>query len=463
MVAVVSGTLSGAVLALSQQLAAGVDESRALGFALEQALQATQDQLEASQQDALHHPELSPDLAVEVVQRLHNLKDCFLELKSHMSLPAGSSWAPPCERLELAIEGLQQCQREHQQRLTEGPTSHVFLNRLLLHLSAWQKGRTLCPATRVLAEAIPEFTQELNSLLDPLEDAFLPILEELLARVTVLCEEIAWAVKNSQASPAQLEQWPAQLIQLSIEFDRALLKALDSGLSAGPTSLGAVNLVLAAAERWLHHEISTDTLVDTLDHCEALLHDQLLQELCSAVAPVAQEIFSKLQDIRSRVEAGLGEEVERDLDQLCQITDRVAQQAELLTRAGPILDLVSGEGLAGSLGEEQSSLPVLLSQILQCAQAYGDGIKGKSDLRKAMARLEDLIDRSTARFLRSSGSADLKEQVAYTLDLLAEACEHLQGYVAQPEPGLLTLVEELFWEASDRAAEFLSSDPAAGP
>lgn len=444
-----SQTISDAILDLARKLAQGEDQSAPLQALLEQAIPATQQQWEAFQQHAPQNPEFPADLAQQFTRGLGELKGSFENLQSFLSQGPGSSWQAPAQRLEQAIKDIRKTQAAHQELIEDGDTSHLFLNRLLLHLRAWREGRQPGPMTQSLVQAMPHFEAELRSFIEEFEDDKVQDrLTDHLDRLMDSCHAVVEAVEDGEASHAELDAWISRIIQFSQDLDQTLAETVESHLALGPTPFPVVNLVNAAMDRYLGQMIPAEDLADTMDQCEDWLRSQLPKDTDPSLQQAAEELFKVLQEMRQTALEGDTDLLVSQRENLFAASENLAMFAAVLSPEDEVVNLVSTEGL-GAEGNDKRPMPQLLAQILQQAESYLDGAQNVESLEESVESLERLVTSTQGQMSRSRDSKEVKERTQHALELLTEASNHLWDFVENATDDRFQAIEELLIEASE--------------
>ena len=340
-------------------------------------------------------------------------------------------------------------QAAHQERIEDGETSHLFLNRLLLHLQAWQKGHKPGPMTASLVQAIPNFEHDLRSFIEEFDE---PEVQEKLGihldKLMTTCHEVVEAVASGSASQETLAKWQSQITQFSQDLDQTLAETVETHLSVGPTPFPIINLVNAAIERYLNHTVTPTDLADTMLQCEEWLRTQLPGDSDQALLDAAEEVFRVLQGMRP---LALQEDVDNLLNQreaLFAASENLAMFAAVLSTEEGVVNVVSTEGLGASAASDQRGMPVLLAQILQQAEGMLSG-QSSEPLEESVQALERLVSSTQGQMARSRDSKEMRERTQQALDLLQEASGHLWDFVENATDERFDTIEELLLEASE--------------
>jgi hypothetical protein len=443
-------TISDAILELARGCGDGEDHRQALGDLLGQAIPATTEQLTSFRQHAPANPEFTPEMIAEFQDGLGEMQSAFQEMQSLLAGAPGTAWMDVAERLEEAMQMVRRTQAAHQERIEDGDTSHLFLNRLLLHLQAWQKGQRPGPMTVALVQAIPNFENDLRSFIEEFDEVEVQAkLGVHLDKLMTTCNEVVAAVSTGKASQDDLATWCSQISQFSQDLDQTLAETVESHLAGGPTPFPIINLVNAAIERYLNHTVSPADLADTMLQCEEWLRTQLPPDSDQALLEAAEEVFRVLQLMRPLA-------IEEDVDQLLSqrealfaASENLAMFAAVLSTEDGVVNLVSTEGLGGAAASaEQRAMPVLLAQILQQAEGILAG-QGTDSLEESVQALERLVTSTQGQMARSRDSKEMRERTQQALSLLQEASGHLWDFVENATDERLDTIEELLVEASE--------------
>ena len=446
-----SQTISDSILEHSRKIAQGEDLREPLGELLQQALPATQQQLDSFVEHAPQNPEFTTEMVEQFQDGLRNLKSCFEQLQDLLTQPPGPAWSEPAEALHRAIVGIRKAQSLHQDLIEDGDTSHLYLNRLLVHLRAWQAGRAPGPMTVGLVQSMGHFEQDLRSFIDEFED---PGVQDRMnthvERLMDTCHEVVEAVQAGEATPEELSHWISQMVQFSQDLDQTLAETVESHLAMGPTPIPVVNLVNAAMDRYLGQLIPAEELADTMDQCEDWLRGQLPSETDPSLHQAAEDLFKVLQEMRQTT---LQNDVELLLSQresLFSAAENLAMFAAVLSPDEGVVNLVSTEGLsAAGPGSDQRPMPQLLAQIMQQAESYLSGSQNSDKLEESVQALERLVTSTEGQVSRSRDSIEVKQRTQQALELLSEASEKLWDFVEKATEDGLNSIEDLLTEASD--------------
>ena len=446
-----SQTISDSILELSRKLAQGDDQREALGELLAQALPATQQQLDSFQEHAPQNPEFTKEMVEQFQDGLRNLKASFEQLEARMDEEPGPSWTADSEQLHRAIVAIRKAQSAHQELIEDGDTSHLYLNRLLVHLRAWQQGRAPGAMTLGLVQAMGHFEQDLRSFIDEFED---PTVQDRMnnhvERLMDTCHAVVDAVQAGEATPDELSHWISQMVQFSQDLDQTLAETVESHLATGPTPFPVVNLVNAAMDRYLGQLISAEELADTMDQCEDWLRGQLPNDTDPSLSQAAEELFKTLQEMRETTLAGEVDLLISQRESLFAAAENLAMFAAVLSPDEGVVNLVSTEGLSGGGGDsDERPMPALLATILQQAESYLSGSQNSEKLEESVQALERLVTSTEGQVARSRDSVEVKKRTQEALELLNEASNQLWDFVESASAERLHSIEELLCDASD--------------
>lgn len=445
-----SQTISDSILATSRKISQGEDQREALGELLQQALPATQQQLDSFVEHAPQNPEFTQEMVEQFQDGLRNLKSSFEQLQALLSQAPGPAWTDACEHLHRAIIAIRKAQSAHQELIEDGDTSHLYLNRLLVHLRAWQAGRAPGPMTVGLVQAMPHFEQDLRSFIDEFEDP--KVQDRMNAHVERLmdtCHEIVEAVQDGEASRDEIAHWISQMIQFSQDLDQTLAETVESHLAMGPTPFPVVNLVNAAMDRYLGQLIPGEELADTMDQCEDWLRGQLPGETDPSLSQAAEELFKVLQEMRQTAIAGDVDLLVSQRESLFAAAENLAMFAAVLSPDEGVVNVVSTGGLGAGGASEERPMPALLSTIIQQAESYLSGSQNSDKLEESLQALEKLVTSTEGQISRSRDSAEVKQRTQQALELLNEASNQLWDFVESASEERLNSIEDLLCEASD--------------
>ncbi len=445
-----SQTISDSILATSRKISQGEDQREALGELLQQALPATQQQLDSFVVHAPQNPEFTQEMVEQFQDGLRNLKSSFEQLQALLSQAPGPAWTDACEHLHRAIIAIRKAQSAHQELIEDGDTSHLYLNRLLVHLRAWQAGRAPGPMTVGLVQAMPHFEQDLRSFIDEFEDP--KVQDRMNAHVERLmdtCHEIVEAVQDGEASRDEIAHWISQMIQFSQDLDQTLAETVESHLAMGPTPFPVVNLVNAAMDRYLGQLIPGEELADTMDQCEDWLRGQLPGETDPSLSQAAEELFKVLQEMRQTAIAGDVDLLVSQRESLFAAAENLAMFAAVLSPDEGVVNVVSTGGLGAGGASEERPMPALLSTIIQQAESYLSGSQNSDKLEESLQALEKLVTSTEGQISRSRDSAEVKQRTQQALELLNEASNQLWDFVESASEERLNSIEDLLCEASD--------------
>jgi DNA repair exonuclease SbcCD ATPase subunit len=445
-----SQTISDAILDLTRKISLGEDHKEALGGLLEQAIPATEQQLQSFLEHAPQNPEFTDEMVEQFQDGLRNLKTSFETLQSMLKQIDGAAWGAEADRLHRTMVAIRKAQQAHQDVVEDGDTSHLYLNRLLIHLRAWQGGRAPGPMTVALVQAMPHFQQDLQSFIDEFEDpAVQDRMNQHMERLMESCNDVVEAVTEGDATQEELAHWVSQIVQFSQDLDQTLAETVESHLSNGPTPFPVVNLVNAAMDRYLSQLIPAEDLADTMDQCEDWLRAQLPGDTDPSLKQAAEELFKVLQEMRETTLQGDVDQLLSQRESLFAAAENLAMFAAVLSPDDEVVNLVSTEGLSGSTTSDQRPMPQLLAQILQQAESYLSGSQNSDSLEESVQALERLVSSTEGQMSRSRDSKDVKERTQQALEILGEASHHLWDFVESASEERLRTIEELLAEASD--------------
>lgn len=448
-------TISDTILDHARKIAQGDDLRAQLSEQIQQALPATEEQIESFHQHAPNNPEFTPEMVTEFGAGLARLRDCFQDIQDSLDDPPGSAWSALADSLQEAILEVRKAQAVHHERIEDGDTSHLFLNRLLIHLDAWQKGRSPGAMTRALVEAVPHFENELRSFIEEFEDS--GVQEQMSEHLDLLmetCSAVVEAVVAGKASPTELAQWQSKIVQFSQDLDQTLAETVESHLALGPTPFPIVNLVNAAMDRYLGQLIPAEDLADTTEQCEDWLRLQLPAETDPSLAEAAEGLFAVLQEMkRTCLETGDHDTLISQRENLFAAAENLAMFAAVLSPEDQVVNLVSTEGLAGGAsGDNGTPMPALLATILQQADAYLSGSQNSDGLEESVQSLERLVTATQGQMSRSRDAQAVKERTQQALAILEEATQQLWDFIDNPKSEALDSIEEQIVEASEVVA-----------
>lgn len=445
-----SQTISDAILDLTRKIARGEDHREALAGLLEQALPATDQQLQSFVEHAPQNPEFTDEMVEQFQDGLRNLKAAFAKLQGMLGQPPSADWNEPAEFLQRTMVSIRKAQSAHQELIEDGDTSHLYLNRLLIHLRSWQEGRAPGPMTVALVEAMPHFQQDLQSFIDEFEDpAVQDRMNVHMEKLMDSCHAVVEAVQAGSASSDDLSHWIGQIVQFSQDLDQTLAETVESHLSTGPTPFPVVNLVNAAMDRYLNQLIPAEDLADTMDQCEDWLRAQLPADTDPSLSQAAEELFKVLQDMRKTTLAGDVDQLVSQRESLFAAAENLAMFAAVLSPDDEVVNLVSTEGLAGGGASDQRPMPQLLAQILQQAESYLSGSQNSDNLEESVQALERLVSSTEGQMSRSRDSKEVRERTQQALELLNEASDRLWEFVESATEERFHNIEDLLAEASD--------------
>lgn len=446
-----SQTISDAILGLARQCANGEDQRGALAQLLEQAIPATEQQLESFREHAPNNPEFTPEMVQNVDNGLSGLRDCFVELEEKLDTPPSASWGPAADKLAETIGAIRKAQAAHQELIEDGETSHLFLNRLLVHLKAWENGRAPGSMTQALVAAIPPFEQELRSFIEEFED---PGVQDRMAqhldRLMETCQAVAQATQSGQATQDELRSWQSQIVQFSQDLDNTLAETVESHLAVGPTPFPVVNLVNAAMDRYFANTVSGEDLAETMDQCEDWLRSQLPSDTDPALQQAAEDLFQVLQQMRQVTLQGDAEQLATMRESLYSAAENLAMFAAVLSPEDEVVNVVSTEGLGNrDNGSSVRPMPQLLAQILQQAEAYLSGSQNSEPLEESVQALERLVTSTQGQMSRSRDPKEVKERTQEALEILNDASQQLWDFIENATDDRFAKIEDLLEEAGD--------------
>jgi hypothetical protein len=446
-----SQTISDSILELSRKISQGDDQREALGELLTQALPATQQQLDSFQEHAPQNPEFTKEMVEQFQDGLRNLRSSFEQLEARLDEEPGPSWTGDSEQLHRAIVAIRKAQSAHQELIEDGDTSHLYLNRLLVHLRAWQQGRAPGAMTLGLVQAMGHFEQDLRSFIDEFEDpAVQDRMNNHVERLMDTCHAVVDAVEAGEATPDELSHWISQMVQFSQDLDQTLAETVESHLAMGPTPFPVVNLVNAAMDRYLGQLIPADELADTMDQCEDWLRGQLPTDTDPSLSQAAEELFKTLQEMRQTTLAGDTNLLISQRESLFAAAENLAMFAAVLSPDEGVVNLVSTEGLSGGGGgSDERPMPALLATILQQAESYLSGSQNSEKLEESVQALERLVTSTEGQVARSRDSVEIKKRTQEALELLNEASNQLWDFVESASAERLHSIEDLLCDASD--------------
>ncbi|MFN8607688.1 MAG: hypothetical protein U0931_09160 [Vulcanimicrobiota bacterium] len=445
-----SQTISDSILELSRKISQGEDQREALGELLQQALPATDQQLSTFSEHAPNNPEFTQEMVEQFQDGLRNLKASFKQLQTLSNEAPGAAWREASEHLHRAIVSIRKAQAAHQELIEDGDTSHLYLNRLLVHLRAWQDGRPPGAMTVGLVQSMPHFEQDLRSFIDEFEDpAVQDRMNAHVERLMDTCHEVVEAVQAGEASKDEIGHWISQMVQFSQDLDQTLAETVESHLSLGPTPFPVVNLVNAAMDRYLNQLIPGEELADTMDQCEDWLRGQLPTDTDPSLSQAAEELFKVLQAMRQTTMAGDVELLISQRESLFAAAENLAMFAAVLSPDEGVVNLVSTEGLSAAGASDQRPMPALLSTILQQAESYLSGSQNSEKLEESLEALEKLVTSTEGQMSRSRDSMEVKQRTQQALELLSEASQQLWDFVESASEERLNNIEDLLCEASD--------------
>ncbi|MBN9416411.1 hypothetical protein ABS71_08895 [bacterium SCN 62-11] len=445
-----SQTISDSILELSRKISQGDDQREALGELLTQALPATQQQLDSFIEHAPQNPEFTKEMVEQFQDGLRNLKTSFEQLESRLDDEPGPAWTAASEHLHRAIVAIRKAQSAHQELIEDGDTSHLYLNRLLVHLRAWQAGRAPGPMTLGLVQSMPHFEQDLRSFIDEFED---PSVQDRMnnhvERLMDTCHAVVDAVQSGEATPDEISHWISQMAQFSQDLDQTLAETVESHLSMGPTPFPVVNLVNAAMDRFLGQLIPAEELADTMDQCEDWLRGQLPTDTDPSLSQAAEELFKVLQEMRQTCLAGDVDLLISQRESLFAAAENLAMFAAVLSPDEGVVNLVSTEGLSGGATSDERPMPALLATIMQQAESFLSGSQNSDKLEESVQALERLVTSTEGQVSRSRDSVEVKQRTQQALELLNEASNQLWDFVESASEERLNSIEDLLCEASD--------------
>ncbi|MBX3165824.1 MAG: hypothetical protein KF760_00375 [Candidatus Eremiobacteraeota bacterium] len=446
-----SQTISDSILATSRKISQGEDQKEALSELLQQALPATQQQLDSFLEHAPQNPEFTQEMVEQFQDGLRNLKASFEQLEALLGEAPGPAWSEASEHLHRAIVAIRKAQSAHQELIEDGDTSHLYLNRLLVHLRAWQQGRVPGPMTVSLVQAMPHFEQDLRSFIDEFEDvAVQDRMNAHVERLMDTCHAVVEAVQAGQASADEISHWISQMVQFSQDLDQTLAETVESHLSLGPTPFPVVNLVNAAMDRYLGQLIPAEELADTMEQCEDWLRGQLPGDTDPSLSQAAEELFKVLQDMRQTTMAGDVDLLISQRESLFAAAENLAMFAAVLSPDEGVVNLVSVEGLSGGgAANDERPMPALLATIIQQAESYLSGSQNSEKLEESVQALERLVTSTEGQISRSRDSVEVKQRTQQALELLSEASNQLWDFVESASEERLNSIEDLLCEASD--------------
>lgn len=444
-----SQTISDAILDLASKTAAGEDHRAKIEELLQQALPATEQQLEAVRQHAPNNPEFSHEIAQAFEDGILRLRDLFQSIQTNLGAPA-ERWSSLAQELAATIGSIRKAQASHQELIEDGETSHLFLNRLLLHLKSWSQGRPPGPMTAGLIQGIPHFENDLRSFVEEFEEDVQERMNVHMDHLMDTCAAVIEAVQRGQASQDELQRWQSQIIQFSQDLDQVLAETVESHLAYGPTPFPVVNLVTAAMDRFFGNLIGVDDLTDTMDQCEDWLRTQLPADIDASLQEAAEQLFRVLQEMKVTAQRGDLDALTGLRESLLSAAENLAMFAAVLSPEDSVVNLVSTEGLGAGAGtSEQRPMPQLLAQILQQAESYLSGSSNSEALEESLASLDRLISSTEGQMARSRDSKEIRERTQQALEVLSEASQLLWDFVEQPGDEKMAQIEELLEEASD--------------
>lgn len=445
-----SQTISDSILELSRKISQGEDQRDSLAELLKQALPATDQQLSTFSEHAPNNPEFSQEMVEQFQDGLRNLKTSFQQLQALSSQAPGAAWSEATEHLHRSIVSIRKAQAAHQELIEDGDTSHLYLNRLLVHLRAWQDGRAPGAMTVGLVQSMPHFEQDLRSFIDEFEDpAVQDRMNAHVERLMDTCHEVVEAVQAGEASKDEIGHWISQMVQFSQDLDQTLAETVESHLSMGPTPFPVVNLVNAAMDRYLGQLIPAEELADTMDQCEDWLRGQLPTDTDPSLNQAAEELFKVLQEMKQTTLAGDVDLLISQRESLFSAAENLAMFAAVLSPDEGVVNLVSTEGLSGGAASEERPMPALLSTILQQAESYLSGSQNSEKLEESLEALEKLVTSTEGQMSRSRDSLEVKQRTQQALELLNEASQQLWEFVENASEDRLNSIEDLLCEASD--------------
>lgn len=447
-------TISDSILLAARRIAQGEDLRDQLGDLVAQALPATREQIESFHQHAPNNPEFTAEMVSDLEAGLQELLNCFETLEASLDDAPGGSWGTKASKLQNTIGQIRKAQAAHHERIEDGETSHLFLNRLLIHLQAWQEGRPPGAMTKSLVEAIPHFENELRSFIEEFEDPGVQErMNDHLDRLMENCLEVVDAVETGKASKEQLAQWQSRIIQFSQDLDQTLAETVESHLSLGPTPFPVVNLVNAALDRYLDNLIPPADLADTMEQCEDWLRLQLPTDVDPALSEAAESLFAVLQEMKqTTLESGDRDRLVTQRESLFAAAENLAMFAAVLSPEEEVVNLVSTEGLGAGSSPSGPQMPALLAAILQQAEAYLGGSQNSDALEESIQSLERLVSSTQGQMHRSRDSKEIRERTQQALALLEECVQLLWDFVDNPGDDLMENIEDLIHEASEVVA-----------
>ena len=445
-----SQTISDSILELSRKISQGDDQREALAELLKQALPATDQQLSTFGQHAPNNPEFTQEMVEQFQDGLRNLKSSFEQLQGLLDEEPGDEWSEASEFLHRSIISIRKAQAAHQELIEDGDTSHLYLNRLLVHLRAWQDGRAPGPMTVGLVQSMPHFEQDLRSFIDEFEDpAVQDRMNAHVERLMDTCHDVVDAVQAGEATKEEIGHWISQMVQFSQDLDQTLAETVESHLSMGPTPFPVVNLVNAAMDRYLGQLIPAEELADTMDQCEDWLRGQLPTDTDPSLSQAAEELFKVLQEMRQTTMAGDVDLLISQRESLFASAENLAMFAAVLSPDEGVVNLVSTEGLSAGAASDQRPMPALLSTILQQAESYLSGSQNSDKLEESLEALEKLVTSTEGQMSRSRDSMEVKQRTQQALELLSEASQQLWDFVESASEDRLNTIEDLLCEASE--------------
>lgn len=440
-----SRTLTDSILELVEDTERSSEQLESLQRFLEQAIPAAQQQRDDFKVYAPNNPEFGPQLATDFEAGLSQLETCFREIQSCSEAQTGSpEWAQVAVKLRSAIAAVRTAQQKHQERIEDGPTTHLLLNRLLLHISALQEGGSPSPMTLALLDGLPKFESELRHFIDEFEEqAVRDSMVAGLSRLLEICRKVENAIRHSEVDRVSLAGWRDGIIQYSLDFDDALAKIREEQLHQGPTSIPLVNLALAAVDRHLAGNLPQQELLNTFDHCRRALTERLPPDATIALISAHRDLDDALREARDAAERGEVEQLDDASDRVFTCSEPFAVEASRVCSEEPQLDILHHGGL-DRIPASPSQNRSLLAAILHFAEASLIDSASLGALEQAVQKLSLQIRIASARL--KPGEADLRLAV----NGLQNVEQAVQSFQSAPSHAELAKLELVVVEAERR-------------
>lgn len=386
-------------------------------------------------QDSDGSPEVSPDDQAKILASIDAYLGGLEGVLSQAQAGNVEGLAEPLAEARAALAQVREAQSRYFSACVHGPAMHPFLNRLLGHLDAMAEREVQGRHTLSLLDGLQAFVDEVGEQIGGIDE---PTLLERsqggLKSIVDACGELRNALEHGFG--ADRGEFLLRLRTTVLEGSDFIAEGLgfqfERDLSVGRTPYPPVNLVLAACDRLLTGQISTDHFREVVGQAVWLLTQRFPEDTQDSVADASREVRESLERLYALVPNPDPDELVTEREVLRSATENLSMFVAVLQSEDEVFDLVQHEGLAGGGGGGGAGrgLPAMLSGLLLLGDGFLEGqANAREELTEGIASLEQLVSRSRSQIGMTRDSAERSALLTGAVDHLNAAVEHLRDLV----------------------------------